>query len=53
MENYILVLRSKNGSLRIGRKRYNKADAVNRVDFLKSIGINMEIMTEQEVFRGK
>lgn len=49
MDNYVLVLKTKRG-YRIGIKRYNKIEAIKRVNELKFIGINMEVMLEQEAF---
>ena len=47
---YVLVMESKKG-LRIGRKRYTRSEAEKRVEQLSLIGINMKIMSEQEVFK--
>ena len=47
---YVLVIKSKKG-LKIGRKRYTKEAAETRVKELALIGINMKVMSEQEIFQ--
>lgn len=49
MNDYVLVLKI-NGGFRIGRKRYNRADAIRRAEALRMTGINLEVMLEQKAF---
>lgn len=49
MKNFVIVIKNKTG-YKIGRNLYNQEDANKRQIEMKKIGINCEVMSENEAF---
>lgn len=49
MKNFVLVIKKGNNFV-IGRQRYTESDAITRQAEVAQLGLQMEVMTEDEAF---